>query len=230
MAHTIEGTYTIKQVLIFTYQHHKFKNRFKYAKRDKIYGSVRIKKIKYFDPDRLNAPITKYQVTTTSKPHYAPYRYTQSGGKYAGRTRQRNITHTYDIIFETTRLSINEKNWSIRLGSGKTWKIPPQSKVKTIYQETRKKWKPEQIEKHKRKKNLYLDVGDWNSRVQGINGDFLFRCAWVYKKYGHLFGRQYGAMAMKPPNKTNPQHLMFFPKHLLVFIKLLIENNVLKDD
>ena len=230
MAHIIEGTFTIKEVFNFTFQSKEFKNRFKFAKRDKIYGSVRIKKIKYFDPDRLKAPIVKYEVTTTSHPHYYPYRYRQASGKSKGRTRQRNIKHQYQIIFETTRLSLNEKNWSVRLGSGKTWKKPNQAVVKSIFQETRKKWNKEQIDKHKRKKNLYLDTGDWNARVQGINADFLFRCAYVYKKYGHLFGRQYGADARKPPTKTNSKQIIFFTKHLIVFFSLLMKAGVLKDD
>lgn len=229
MAHTIEGTYTIRQVLSFTKQT-EFKNRYKYAKRDKIYGSVRIKKIKYFDPDRLKAPIVKYEVTTTSVPHYPPYRYKQQGGKNAGRTRQRNIKHQYDITFETGRLSIDEKNWVIRLGSGKTWKYPPQSKIKSIYRKTRKRWNEDQIKKHKRKKNLYLDVGDYNARYQGINGDFLFRCAYVYKKYGHLYGRQYGKAAIQKLTEKNPREIMFFPKHLIVFIELLIQAGILGEN
>jgi len=228
LAHTLNGTFTIKEVLQIT--NTKYRSRFRYAKRDKIYSTVKIQKIKVFDPDRDTAPLIKYQVSTTSKPHYKPYRYKQESGKHKGRTRQRRILHTYDIVFEITRLSINEKNWVIRLGSGKTWKKPPQKKVKTIYSETRKKWSKEQIEKHKRKKNLYLDIGDYNSRERGINADFLFRCSYVYKKNGHLFGRQYGKYANIPPSKTNKQQIMFFPKHLIVFIELLMKKGILKND
>lgn len=228
MGNSIQGTFSLKEVFIFTQQYNKG-NRFDNAKRDKIYSSVKIRKIHYFEPDRAGAPIVKWQVTTTSRPSYSPYTYRQKEGVRKGSFRRRKVSHTYDIVFEADSLSLNTKNWKLRLGSGKTWKKPSQKLVKSIYKETRNKWSKERIARHKKKRGLYLDAGDWNSRVQGINADFLFRCSWVYGKNGHLYGRSYGLDSSTPPAKMNPKQIMFFPKHVIVFLELLMNNGILKD-
>jgi len=218
-----EGEYTVKEVIQNTY--HYMKNRLDYAKRDKILNRVRIRKVKFFEKDRRDMPLVKYEVTTTSTPQYKPY----TTGIRKPTIVNRKVKHSYDIVFETDELSLNTKRWKVALGSGKKWVKPPQSKVRSIYSETRKKWTPEKIKKHKENKSLYLDAGDYNSQVNGINGDWLFRCANLYKEKGHLFGRLYNEAAYRPANKMNPKKIMFFPKHLLSFFRLLMEKGILKD-
>lgn len=219
-----EGDYTVKEVFQNTF--HYMKNRFTYAKRDKIYNRVSIKRVKIFDKDRKDMPLVKYEVTTKSTPQYKPY----TKGIRKPAIVNRKIHHHYDVVFETDKLSLNTRRWSVALGSGKKWRKPPQSQIKSIYQETRKSWTKDQIDRHKKKKNLYLDVGDYNAQVNGINGDWLFRCANLYKRRGHLYGRLYNEANSKAAKKTNPQDIMFFPKHLIVFFELLMKRGILKDD
>lgn len=226
MPTVLQGTYTIAEVLKMTSQSKRFKNRFKYRKRDRI-QSIQVKTIAYLQPDRRGAPSVRYEVRSQSKPRYKPYLYKSKSGRW----RRRNITHEYDIVFNADRLSINTRNWSIRLGSGKKWnKSPPQNQVKSVYRENRRRWSREQIAKHKRRKNLYLDVGDWNSRVKGINGDWLFRFAYVYKANGHLFGRDYNNLYPPVDKNTNPNMIFALPKHLINFFEVLMIEGVLKDD
>jgi len=231
MANVIEGTYTIKEVLRLTKKY--FGNRYDNMKRDKIRGNVSITKRKVLNPDRIGEPIIKYVIQTQSTPQYKPY-------IKKGRTRQHRIRHHYDTVFEIDELSLNTKNWKMRVGSGKIWKDKvSQGLIRSISKETRKKWSDKKIKAHKNKRNLYENVGDWNSRVLGINADFLFRNAWVYREKGHLYGRIYGSKEIEgrdipvikiPPSITNPQKIMFFNKHALAIIKFLMNAGILEDN
>jgi len=226
------GDFTIKQVLQFTKQSNTYNNRFEYAKRDKV-KTLRIKEIKTLDPNRPGRIKTKYLIESRSKPDYYPYKYRskkRDGSK--GRYRRRNIEHFYDVVLEIDRLSINVP-FRARLGGLKKWDShPPQSEIKQIYTETKEKWikrygekeAKEKIAKHKRKKNLYLDVGDYNSRVRGLNGDAVARWHPILWSIDSLWGRTYLELGLPKSND------IFFPKHFIAMIDVLLRANILKDD
>lgn len=227
------GKYNIKQVLNFTYQSKQFKNRIKNRNRD-VLKSIRIQELK-----DLASGKKRWRVITSSYPQYKPY--TKIKGKYS--KKQRKIKHKYDITLLMTALSINTTEWKIRVGSQKKWiKNPPQTKIKQIYQSTSKKIKEQsesrfdkkkdrakfiKQEKDKiRKRGKYLDVGDYNARVKGINGDFLFRLEYILRENDHLYGRN---RATTPPEITNKKEIQFFDKHSLRLIEILMNKGILKD-
>ncbi len=225
------GDFTIKQVLQFTKQSNTYNNRFEYAKRDKV-KTLRIKEIKTLDPNRPGRIKTKYLIESRSKPNYYPYRYRskkKDGSK--GRYRRRNIEHQYDIVLEVDRLSINSINWRLRVGSLKKVRKPPQREIKQIYTETKEKWikrygekeTKERIAKHKRKKRLYLNEGDWLARKLGIFLDGYYRQYVPLYIHDHLYGRLYNT---EIPKKAE----IFFDKHTIAMIDVLLRANILKDN
>ena len=225
MPTVIDGTWTIKEVMQITYQY--ARNRFEYRNRD-VVKQIKIQRVRKLSTDRKNQPTVQFRIESRSYPQYKPYFDAASGRKY-----QRRIKHEYDVVLEMDRLSLNTKTWRGRLGAQGKWEHkPPQRTVKQIYRETRAQWKKkytaaelkEQIKKHKARAN-YLDVGDYNARVKGINGDFLFRCAYAWNQAGHLFGRQLGAYNVPAPI-TNPNNVVFFPKHMINVIEVLMNRGV----
>ena len=230
------GTFTIPEVHNITYKH--YKTRFTYYKRD-VVKSIKIKEIKTIERhDRPGEPrvLTKYWIISKSYPQYPPY-------VKKGQSRQRRIAHEYDVMLEMDELTLTTKNWRMRVGSGKKWMPnPPQSMIKTLYPRTKKTLKnkalrhtqtqreantlyKQYVEKHK-KRAKYLDTGDYNSRVLGLNGDFIFRCSFAYWKAGHLWGRNYYGNV--PATVTNPLNIVFFTKHQLGVMKVLMNSGVLK--
>lgn len=231
MAQTLDGTFTIKQVLAFTKQ--KFKTRFKYTKRDRI-KMIRIKTIRFYNADRTKAPTIKYEIVSQSTPNYSPYLRDKRGRKHK---YQRTIHHEYDTIFQfgSEGITVNTKQWKSVTGSMR--KIPkkiPQDKVGTVFRETSKRWKKlysaeeykRKIRSHK-KRAKYVSTGDYIAQVYGINLDFIYRQAYVYKKFGHLYGRNYNPQGNQPPKITNPQQVMFFNKHQIAIIKILLSRGIL---
>ena len=232
MPDVIKGSYTLRQLLNLTKQHEQFRNRFDNRDRDVI-KRITIKEVRELSYSKPGAPTIKYVIETYSYPQYPPY----SGliDVRRGRQTQRRIRHEYDTVLELDRLSIDTIHWKMRLGSGRKWvRRPPQSQVKQIYRETMRKWRRqfkgkklrEKIQKHK-KSAKYLDVGDYNSQVLGINGDFTFRCAWAYYVHGHLFGRQYYGNI--PSRITNPHAVMFATKHTINILEVLMRRGILKE-
>lgn len=223
MATVLNGDYTLKQVLQFTQMF--VPNRYVYRRRD-VVKRIKIKEIREFDPDRKKAPIIRYVIESKSWPQYYPY-LTRKDPRGRTRKYQRTTAHHYDIVLELAELSINTPAWTGRVGSGKLWrKRPPQSAVKTIYPVNRRRWSKARIEAH-RKRAKYLDVGDWNSQVQGLNGDFIFRCSYAWWTHGHLFGRNY--FGNVPARKTNPQNVVFAPKHFINVIEVLMNRGILEN-
>ncbi len=217
MPNIIEGKYSLEDALRITYQY--FNNRLDYRDRD-VLKSIIIKQIKTLHPDRPKEPTVRYVIETRSFPQYAPY-------LKKGQRMQRRIRHEYEIILEMDKLNLKTKNWKARIGSGKKWtEKPPQSQIHSIYRENLKTWSKERVKQHRAKTGLYLDVGDWNSRVSGLNGDFIFRCSYVYHKYGHHYGRNYYGFV--PAQEMNPDNILFFPKHLLRVIEILMNQGILK--
>lgn len=240
MATTLEGRYTLRQVLAWTKLY--FPSRFENLKRDRV-KYVRIKTITFFEKDRNKAPLRKYIIESRSTPQYYPY---YKGKDRRGRlTRsQRKVKHEYDTTIELGELSLDTTQWKIALGTLKKWdSTPPQSQIQSIYKKTRDKWKNQALKLHKgdkskqkkyvekkikltKKTGKYLDVGDFNAQINGINADFYFRFAMLYYKHGHLFGRYYGPKVM--PDKTNPNGILAFPKHILAILEALGRQRIFK--
>lgn len=248
MPNTIDGTFTLRQMLENTYTT-KFRTRFEYKARDVLKKVVLIKETT-LHPDRPDSPTVTYVFRSFSYPNYAPYNnHVKNGGK------QRKVRHQYDQVLsivadENGQFSMNSRNWKYRLGSQKKWqKNVPQNKVKTIYRETQEKWNKDKFQERERlikrysgetlkkkikeldlkykkkaeqhKKNApYLDSGDFNSQVLGINGDAHFRLHPALKLYGHLYGREPEGLTPNPEN-------IFCPKHMIALIEYLIKIGIL---
>jgi len=228
-------SFTIKEVALLTQKY--FSNRIDYMKRD-VLIKVIIKEQKIINVKDKTRPQIKFIIETQSYPQYYPY------NKHTGGV-QRKYRHEYDSVLELDVLSVNSTAWVYRLGSGRKWEdSPPQSQIKQIYKKTRRIMKRradrrgstnkerlqlyrELVAKH-RKRAKYLDVGDYNSKVNGINADFYFRDVWAFHKHGHLFGRQYSGVMPSP--ETNPGAIPFFPKHTIRLIDILLQRGILKDD
>lgn len=220
MAQKLQGTVTLRQALQNTRAY--VPNRFDYRDRDVI-KRITIQKVTQLSPDRPDQPIVRYEIRTYSYPQYKPY--INVKGKKA--RKQRTIRHEYDTVLTMDRLSIDTKGWKMRVGSGKDWEEkPPQKHIKQIYKENRKRWNKRRKEQHK-KKAPYLDVGDYNSRVKGLNGDFVFRLAYTYWKAGHYWGNPRKG---KKPSSLNPGNIVFLPKHAIHFIEMLMIRGILKRD
>ena len=222
------GTYTIKQVLRITYS--VVPDRFSGKEEDEArIQHIDFKEVKYFDRSVGGGgePKIKYQFVSYMKPKYRKV-------KYAGQTKvfNKKVESSYQIIFETDKLSINTTHWKVRLGTGVVWWKAPKKQLFTIHKDDRNQYASlEEAKGIKFKRNMMFEnEGDWNSGVQGLNADFIFRCSYVYQKYGHLYGITEGLPAFLPPVKTNPKQVMFFPKHLVNFFRILIERGILLDD
>lgn len=238
------GDFTIKEVLEITNRF--YKNRFKYMKKDVI-KRITIKEV--INVERHDKPgqpssYKKYVIESTSYPQYSPY-YTKTDRRGRQRSYQRSVKHEYDVVLELDRLSINTENWTSRVGSGRVWEEePPQGNIKQLYKSTKRRFKRKAdrlgktkkeknqeykkiVEKHK-KRAKYLDIGDYNSRVKKINGDWIFRCDYAYSVHGHRFGRNYYGNV--PAKITNPNNIVFFTKHQLSVINQLMQKGILKDD
>lgn len=230
------GDLTITEVMQNTYRH--FPTRFQTRRRD-VVKRIEVKEVKTVERHDVQGEPrvrTSYWIISKSWPNYPPY-------LRQGRTRQRRIPHYYDIMLEMDELSLTTKNWRMRVGSGRKWvEHPPQSQIKSLYPETRRKLRRkaqrraqnrteenrlyrEYVNKHK-KRAPYLDVGDYNSRVLGLNGDWVFRQSYAYWKAGHLWGRNYYGNVPAPI--MNPANIVFFDKHQLNTIEILMRMGVLR--
>lgn len=227
MAINSPGTFTLTEVLLFTDQF--VPNRFDFKERD-VVRRIIVKEVREVDVHHLpGSPRsnTKYVIQSKSWPQYYPY---YRGRDSRGRTiaYQRTVAHMYDITLEMDRLSLNTRNWRMRLGSGKVWNLhPPQSQIKQIYRENRVRWDSKRQARH-RATAPYLDVGDWNAQAQGINADFIFRQSFARWRHGHLFGRNY--FGNVPAVVRNPDDIIFLTKHEINCVEMLMEKGVLKNN
>lgn len=239
MPTVINGSFTVQQALENTRKY--FKTRMKNAKRDKV-KVVKVKQVKYFKKDRKNMPLVKYIIETRSIPQYKPY-FTGKDSRGRKRKSQRKVKHNYDLTFEIDQMTIYSPNWRLAVGSMRIWKKAPQNKVKTVRRKTMEQWKKQSLKMGKTKEEQrkwldkkikrhrssakYLDDGDYNSQVRGINGDFIFRFAFPYFIKGHLFGRNYYG---NKKSSLNPKNIIAFPKHAIVLIKFLLQRNILTNN
>lgn len=235
----IPNNITIGTIYSYTYRDKNTKTRFSNSDRDILPSRLFISQRKLYKRNKegkYNTPDSLLMISSTSAPQYKPYT------KYKGKDskKQMKIKHTYDIALaiqldSNDCYSFNSKIiW--RVGSQKKWlSHPNQNQIRTIYKETRERWnrkynklstkeKKKAIDKEiaKIKKNEYLDVGDYNSRVLGINGDNYFRCYPLQVKYGCLYGRSY---FMEIPDKIK---IPFFCKHMLGTLYFLLKKGILK--
>lgn len=231
------GDYTLQKVIEFTKE--KYPNRFDYKNRDVI-KSITIKDITQIE--RHDVPegprqYKKYEILSKSYPQYPPY-YTGKDSRGRIISYQRSVMHQYDVIIEMDELSLSTKNWTLRVGSGKKWKKdPPQNKIKTLYARTKRRLKRKasrsdnptakyrQLVKEHKRRAPYLDVGDYNSQVLGLNGDWIFRCDYPYYKHNHRFGRNYYGNV--PARITNPSNIVFLPKHAINTIEQLMQRGII---
>jgi len=195
----IKNEWTLKKLIQNTYHH--LPNRFVYKLRDYV-KAISIEEVREYDV-RVNQKRTYYRITSRSWPQYWPY-YTKKDLRGRGRGYQRTYLHKYESIIQLDKLSINVP-FKGRVGSDKRWRFGKSDRVKKLP----------------------------NGRVQeglnqklGINGDFFFRCSWVWKQQKILFGRNW---ADGPPKKVNPKFITFAPKHYLAVIEYLMNKGILKD-
>lgn len=231
--------YSLQQVLEFTRKY--FPTRFDYRRRDVLRKVVvkERKEINLKDPSR---PQHRIQVETYSYPQYGNYLRMTGDGR--PRQYQRTVRHQYDSVLTFQEPTMQTKVWKYRLGSQKKWNPNPSEKqLKTISRDLRQKYKRKAerkagpgatkkdinkeykkiVERHKRGAK-YLDVGDWNSQVLGINADFIFRDAWALRVHEHL----YGQMSERRPSSLNPKNIPFFPKHGIALIEYLLQKGILR--
>jgi hypothetical protein len=228
----LDSKITLMQVLQHTYNS-KFKNRDLYMKRD-VLVTVKIIEKKVFDKVEKKIKATYYQIKAISfsYPNYGKYITGKSGNK------QRKYKHEYTHTLELIELKLSSI-FRYRLGSEKKWNDSPpknmvqsvslrerdliktrlasQYKVKSKAQEEYSK-----ILKQRKAQGKFLDVGDYNSRVNGINGDFYFRLQNVLSKFGALYGRKY------PVVSEEVIQFPFLPKHLIRVLNYLFQKNIIK--
>lgn len=249
MAHVINGSLTLRELIASTYTH--YRSRFIYMKRD-VLRTVEIIEVVELSRDRTKQPTKKFVIQTSSYPQYAPYDQKDRKGQYRTVTgKQRIWKHEYESVLEMDRLSLDTKAWSYRLGSER--EIPktfPWTQIKQLPELILKRWVEERDKKidrirastknkrelekrvnqeskrlkekiaaHK-KKALYLDKGDYIARKYGINLDFAYKGQWGLFYSGHLYGR---LLKTKPPLKKIP----FATKHMLRLLDFLVRKNIL---
>ena len=187
---------------------------------------------------KYTAPDERLIIKSFSYPQYEPY----ISIKSKNAKKQRTIKHEYDCFFAFSKNEDgNYSFWTskviFRIGGFKKWQDNvPQNKVKTVFKETRnrlerkykklpQKQKEEMIRREVekiQKRGQYLDVGDYNSRVNGLNGDFYFRDSFIMQQYDCLYGRCW------TEKKYNGIDFVFFPKHALACVNFLLKKGILK--
>jgi hypothetical protein len=232
-----KSTPTIGQILQYTYNVKE--NRFDYMERDVLkkvtitlkhtYNKEKLKQSKASMPDQ------KLEIKTSSYPQYPPYNVSKDGKK------QKKIKHHYDITIviqknlKTGEFDMGSKIiW--RVGSFKKWKHPNQRMVKSIQEDTKKVLKrrykddPAKYKKaieHIKRSGKYLNEGDYNSQVNGINGDFYYRVMPLAYVFNCLYGP---ATQTEFSTQQGDKNLIlpFFDKHMLRVILFLLQKGILK--
>jgi len=231
-------TPSLKQIFLYTWSNLRLRNRFEFSKRDIIQTKIKIINKQVYRPTKQkagSAPDELLQIQSFSYPQYKPY----LNVKTKGAKKQRSIQHQYDVTIALQKdsngnYSYNSKiKW--RIGSYKKWVTDvPQSKVKTVLSKTREKLKKKYVNKYKeylleiskiRKRGQYLDIGDYNSQVNGINGDNYFRNQFLQKKFDCL----YGPLWQTTPNKKEKDiQYPFACKHMISIIFFLLRKGVIQ--
>lgn len=242
-----EGTFTLRQLILLT--HRNKSNRFKYMKRDVLKKIIIKNQIELNPdrPTETNKTLeitsfsypSYYPYLKPSSPYTRQRKIKHEYDTILTIRTDDLGKASLDSKVWAMRLG-SQKKWNDK---------PPQSKVKQVYLETRTKWKfkrdkeiqrlrrtisnrhnravairlvqdeyRQTIADHKARAK-YLDVGDWNSRVQGINGDAYTRVHPILAHYGHLYGRNWTVAE----DLSKP----FLPKHILRILDVLIKKGIL---
>jgi hypothetical protein len=115
--------------------------------------------------------------------------------------------HQYQVVIQLDKLSIDVPP-KIRVGSQGRWDFGPTGKSRKI----------------KQGRNIKIIEG--SNVTRGLNGDFFFRCSYLYHREGILFGRDW--TNGQPPIIVNPKMLVFLPKHALAVVEFLMNRGILK--
>jgi hypothetical protein len=204
MPSPIRNNWTLRKLLLSTYQHQETKTRYDYKIRDMV-KVIRIEKTDVYDGKKPGQARTKFIIRTQSTPQYWPY-YTKKDSRGRPRKKQIKYRHQYQVVIQLDKLSIDVPV-KIRVGSQGRWDFSPAGKP------------------HKIKQGRNIKIIEGSNVIHGKNGDFFFRCEWVYHKEGILFGRNW---TNGPPVHTNPKQIVFLPKHALAVTEFLMNTGKLK--
>jgi hypothetical protein len=193
----ISNSWTLTKLLQNTYRYQR--NRFKYKLRDYV-RALHIQQIKVYDGKNPGEARTKFIINTRSTPQYSPY-YTKLDRWGRKRTRQAKYKHMYSVTIQLDELSMHVP-FKGRVGALGKWDFTPRGRPKKVNG---------------------LIVEGTNYR-RGINADWWFRCSWVWKNEGIIFGQNY---ANGPPVKVNPYKICFAPKHFIAAVDLCMKYGIL---
>jgi hypothetical protein len=196
--------WTLRRLINNTYAHKETRTRFDYKQRDMV-RVIRVEDIKVYDGKQPGQARTKFIIRTQSPPQYAP-NYTKTDSRGRPRGRQRKYRHEYQVTLQLDKLSIDVP-FKLRVGASARWDFGPNGKTKKI----------------KQGRNIKIIEG--SNVVRGINADFFFRCSWLYKHEEILFGRDW---TNGPPVRTNPNAILFMPKHAIAVVEYLMNRGVLQ--
>lgn len=200
MPSPIQNVWTLKKLIQNTYAHKYSKSRFDYKIRDLV-KVIQIRRITVYDGKQEGKAKTRYDIVTQSLPQYNPY-FTVKDRWGRKRSMQRKYRHEYIVIIQLDTLSID---------------VPFKGRVGGLG-----KWDFSKAGQSYKKGNRIIE----GTNVQrGLNGDFFFRCSYLWSEAGILFGRNYATSA---PTKTNPQGIIYAPKHFLAVVQYLMETGTLK--
>jgi hypothetical protein len=195
------GGWTLRRLLSNTYAHQETKTRYDYRTRDMV-KVIRIEKTDVYDGKNPGQARTKYTIRTQSTPQYYPY-YTKRDSRGRCRKRQIKYRHYYQVIIQLDKLSIDVP-FKGRVGALGRWDFAPAG----------------------RSRRIKGKVIEGTNIQKGLNGDFFFRCSYVWKKNEILFGRDW--TNGQPPVHVNPKQIVFAPKHMIACIEYLMNTGKLK--
>lgn len=211
MPKALSTTWTIRKVIQNTRTHSETKNRFDYKVRDMV-RAIKIEKVSVYDGKNPGEARTKFTIRTQSTPQYYPY-YTPKDSRGRPHKRQFKYRHSYQVIIQLDELSIDVP-FKARLGALGKWDFSPAGRAKIVK------------EKSPRAKKAKRTLVESTNVLRGLNGDFFFRCSYVWKNNDILFGRDW--TNGQPPRKVNPNEIVFFPKHVLAVCEYLMNIGKLK--
>lgn len=187
------------------YAHQYSRTRYKYKLQDMV-KVIRIEKTDVYDGKNPGQARTTFTIRTQSTPQYYPY-YTKRDSRGRNRKRQMKYRHQYQVVIQLDNLSIDAP-FKGRVGAAGKWDFGPKGKTR------------------KTKQGRSIRIIEGSNVTRGINGDFFFRCSYVWKKNGILFGRDWTNGL--PPFQVNPKQIVFAPKHMIAAISWLLNTGRLK--
>jgi hypothetical protein len=204
MPSPIKNNWSLRKLIQNTYSHKETRTRFDYQQRDMVKG-IRIEKISVYDGKAPGEARTKFIIRTQSTPQYSPF-YTKRDAQGRPHKRQIKFHHQYEVTIQLDELGLDVP-FKARVGSSCRWDFGPNGRDRRI------------------KQNRAFKIIPGTNTVRGRNGDFFFRCENLYHREGILFGRDWTNGL--PPVRVNPNMVIFFPKHALAAVELLMNRGYL---